>query len=100
MNVATEMSSKADFDRAGLSHEDMAAWLACDGAVTGNFRRDAESFSRQWRIGAVLIAQLPAKPARSEAQAAAASAIAARDRAVREYFLRAHVDALYRRLTG
>jgi thioesterase DpgC len=100
MNVIAEMSSKADFDRAGLSHEAVAAWLACDGAATGDFRRDAESFSRQWRNGAALIARLPAKPARSEAQAVAAAAIVARDRAARENFLRAHVDALYRRLTG
>ena len=30
-------------------------------AVTGDYRRDAENFSRQWRIGAELIAHLPAE---------------------------------------
>ncbi len=99
MDVAAEMS-KMDFDRGGLPPEDVAAWLACGGAVTGDFRRDAETLSRQWRIGAALSVQLPAKPSRSAAQAAASAAIVARDRAARENFLRAHVEALYRRLTG
>jgi thioesterase DpgC len=99
MDVATEMLSKTDLGRAGLPDDDVAAWLACDGAVTGDFRRDAESFSRQWRVGAALIAHLPAKPSRSAAQAAAAASIVARDRAAREDFLRAHIEALYRRLT-
>ena len=45
----------------------VAAWLASDDAVTGDYRRDAENFSRQWRIGAELLAKLPPKPARSQA---------------------------------
>ena len=98
--AVAEKSLPTALDGAGLPREDVAAWLACDGAVTGDFRRDAESFSRQWRIGAALIAHLPAKPARSQAQAAAAAEILARDRALRESFLRAHVETLYRDLTG
>jgi enoyl-CoA hydratase/carnithine racemase len=99
------MTSEADvrstdiYDRAGLPREAVAGWLLCDGSVAGDFQRDAESFSRQWRLGAELIARLPAKPARSPAQAAAAVAITARDRVARDNFLRAHVEALYRCLT-
>src|SRR5579863_4858598 len=99
MTIAAELSSTTVFHRAGLPQEEVAAWLACDGTVAGDFRCDAESLSRQWRIGAALHARLPGKSARSQAQAAAAVAIMARDRAARENFLSAHVEALYRRLT-
>ncbi len=67
--------------------------------LAGDFRRDSENFSRQWRIGTELVARLPAKAARSGPQAAAAAAINERDRAAREKFLDAHVETLYRRLT-
>ncbi len=98
--AVAEKSLLTVLDGAGLPREDVAAWLACDGAATEDFRHDAERFSRQWRIGAALIVRLPAKPARSQAQAAAVAEILARDRALRESFLRAHVEALYRGLTG
>jgi thioesterase DpgC len=87
------------FDRAGLPRDGIAAWHAGDDAVTGDYRRDAEDFSRQWRIGAELLAKLPEKPARSAAQAAAATAILQRDRNAREKFLRAHAETIYRHLT-
>jgi len=100
MTVAAEKSSADALFRAGLPHEEVAAWLACDGAVTADYRRDAENFSRQWRIGAGLLARLPAKPARSQTQAAAAVALIERDRSIREKFLGVHAETLYRRLTG
>jgi len=86
--------------RAGLPRDGVAAWRAGDDVVTGDYHRDAENFSRQWRIGAELVALLPAKPARSEAEAAAATAIVHRDREAREKFLGVHIEAIYRRLTG
>ena len=88
------------YARAGLPSETVAAWLACGGAVDGDHRRAIETFSRQWQIGAELLAQLPAKPKRSQAQTAAAAAIIERDRTAREDFLGAHAQALYRLLTG
>jgi len=88
------------FDRAGLPRELVAPWLDGDDAVTADFAGDREKFSRCWRIGAELLARLPAKPLRTEAQAAAAEAIMERDRAARAKFLDAHVEAVYRRLTG
>jgi len=88
------------FDRAGLPHERVAAWLDSDDRLTGDFRRDCETFSRRWALGADLLAQLPARPARSDAQAAAAVVIMERDRAARAKFLDVHVETLYRRLTA
>jgi len=88
------------FNRAGLPRDTVAAWLGSGGALHGDYGRDSENFSRQWRIGAELIARLPRKPDRSEAEAAAAMAILQRDRAARETFLGAHAETIYRRLTG
>jgi thioesterase DpgC len=87
------------FDRAGLPREVVAAWLDCDDAVTADYRRDAEKFSRRWTAGAELLAQLPTKPNRSDAQRAAVAAIAERDCATRGRFLDVHVETVYRRLT-
>jgi thioesterase DpgC len=87
------------FDTTGLPREAVAAWLDSDDRLAGNFRRDCETFSLRWKKGAELFARLPAKPARSEAQTAAAAAIMERERAARAAFLDAHVEAIYRRLT-
>jgi len=100
MAIAADTFSTDVFDRAGLPRDTVAAWLKCDGAVVRDYRRDTENLSRQWRIGAELVAHLPAKPSRSDAQAAAAAAIVSRDRVAREKFLGAHVEQIYRRLTG
>ncbi len=99
MAVLADTVSMDVFSGAGLPDEQITAWLEHDGAVIGDFRRDAKTFSRQWWIGAELIAQLPPKPIRSEAQGLAAAAIMARARAAREKFLDVHVEAIYRRLT-
>ena len=87
-------------DRAGLPRAGVAAWYAGGDTVSGDYRRDTEIFSRQWRIGAELLGYLPAKPGRSGAQAAAAVTIRQRDRAAREKFLGVHAETLYRVLTG
>ena len=99
MTLATDHRSTDIYDRAGLPRDAVAPWLACDGAVVGDRHRDTEHLLRQWQIGAELMARLPPKPARSNAQAAAAAAIVERDRAARQKFLSAHVEALYRLLT-
>jgi thioesterase DpgC len=99
MTAAADTASTDALGRAGLPRDTVAAWLGCDGVVAGDYRRDAENFSRQWRIGAELIALLPAKPSRSPAHVAAARTIRDRDRAAREKFLSLHVETIYRRLT-
>src|SRR5262245_32091633 len=82
------------FDRAGLPRELVAAWLDTDDMLAADFRRDCEKFSRFWGMGAELLARLPAKPARSDAQAAAAATVMERDRAARAKFLDVHVETL------
>jgi thioesterase DpgC len=89
----------ATLERAGLPSDAVVAWLDCDDALTADYRRDTDKFSRRWRIGAELVARLTPKPTRSDAQAAAATAIAQRDRAVRAAFLDRHTEVLYRQLT-
>jgi thioesterase DpgC len=100
MTVVEDAFPTDGFGRVGLPRETVASWLASGSALHGDYGRDAESFSRQWCIGAELVAKLPRKPARSEAQAAAAAAILQRDRAARETFLAVHAETIYRRLTG
>jgi thioesterase DpgC len=84
--------------RANLPRDAVTAWLA-DAAVTRDYRRDAEAFSRQWKRGAALLGKLPRKQARSPAEAAAATALLDRDRVSREHFLAAHVETVYRAIT-
>ena len=98
--AVVEDNSRIDvFEQAGLPREGIAAWLGTDDAVTGDFRRDADNFWRQWRIGAELLARLPQKSARSQAEASAAAAVLERDRESRARFLATHVETVYRRLT-
>ena len=87
------------FEQAGLPREAVVDWSGSEVAVTGDYRRDAEDFSRQWRIGTEMLMHLPPKNSRSEAQAAAAAEITRRDRAMRQKFLGAYVETIYRRLT-
>jgi thioesterase DpgC len=88
------------FDRGGLPRELVAQWLDCDDTLTRDFRADADKFSQRWKVGDELLARLPGKPKRSQAQAAAAVAIMERDRAARAAFLDAHTAAVYRHLTA
>src|SRR5271154_424308 len=99
MTVAKEKYPADPLSRIGLPRDAVLAWLNCDGVIDGDYRRAAENFSRQWRLGAELIALLPAKPSRSEAQHVAAVSIFERDRAAREKFLDAYTETIYRRLT-
>ena|SRR5690242_20201972 len=100
MDRNTQSDALAVFDRADLPREPVAQWLAGDDTVSGDYRADADKFSQRWSKGAELLARLPGKPARSQAQAAAAAAIVERDRAARAAFLDVHVEAIYRRLTA
>lgn len=86
--------------RAGLPQQDASSWLGSIPQVDENFERDAAAFTKFWRSGAALRNKLPAKPARNQNEAAACSLILAAERKARELFLAAHVDAVYRKLTG
>jgi (3,5-dihydroxyphenyl)acetyl-CoA 1,2-dioxygenase len=98
MTIAAEISEADVLAHAGLPRDEIAAWLE-SGAATGDDRCDVENGARQWRLGAALLARLPAKPSRSQVEAAAAAAILERDRTAREQFLAWHAEAVYRRLT-
>ena len=98
--AAAENQIDADaLANAGLPHEALSAWLTGGDTLTGDYRRDAETFAQRWRIGGELLSLLPPKASRSEAEARAAAAILKRDRAARTTFLARYVETVYRRLT-
>ncbi|HYS48926.1 MAG TPA: enoyl-CoA hydratase/isomerase family protein [Xanthobacteraceae bacterium] len=96
---AHDAGAAAALAAAGLSGEASAAWLANRPAASGDYRTDVAAFGRTWRLGLDLLAALPNKPSRNAAQASAAALIHRMDRAARDAFLIAHVEALYRALT-
>ncbi|MGI9523473.1 MAG: enoyl-CoA hydratase/isomerase family protein [Hyphomicrobiaceae bacterium] len=67
--------------------------------MTGQFDTDVSVCSSFWAELAAQLDQLPAKPDRSEAQAATASSILALARKARNLFLSRHVGTLYAQLT-
>jgi thioesterase DpgC len=69
-------------------------------ATTGRFEADTAAFSAYWRRAEEKLARLPAKPKRSAGEARDAAAILDAARGARVAFLEAHVDAVYRKLTG
>src|SRR5579883_3095388 len=86
-------------ERAQLAGDATGSWLENRPDVTGDYKRDAAAFSRQWQTGARLLSRLPAKPRRNEAEAAAAGLIIRIDREARDRFLAAHAEQVYRLLT-
>ena len=76
------------------------AWAGAAPAAGGNRAQDEERFARFWREGQTLLAQLPPKPRRNEAEAEIAAAILAACRAARERFLARHARALYDDVTA
>lgn len=85
--------------RAGIGNDAVAAWHAAAPHDTGDFAGDCARYSRFWESSAALLARLPAKPARDAKEADAAERIKQVARAARTRFLRAHVEAIYDRLT-
>jgi thioesterase DpgC len=84
---------------AVLPGEASSAWWKDRPTASGDYRRDGAAFAKTWRQGAELLAALPGKPSRSDAQARAAHLIQRTDRAARDAFLTAHAETLYRGLT-
>jgi thioesterase DpgC len=90
---------KIIFGNAGLSPKAGGAWLK-PFAFIGNYKRDIAQASKFWREGASLLAKLPNKPQRNQAQHSVAGVIQLRVRESREQFLSHHAEAVYRKLTG
>ena len=85
--------------RAGIGNDAVAAWLTAAPRDTADFAGDCARYSRFWESSSTLLARLPAKPARDAHQAEAAEQIKQVAREARTRFLRAHVEAVYDRLT-
>jgi enoyl-CoA hydratase/carnithine racemase len=85
---------------AGIAQKEAVSWLRSNPRVTGNYSRDVAAFSKFWRLGAAVRQKLPQKSKGNAAQATAAAAILRIERQAREDFLAAHIDTLYRKLSG
>jgi thioesterase DpgC len=89
----------ADLRAAGFDDHAIGEWIAAMPHRTGDYYVDRPRYERYWKICGDLVGRLPRKPARNEAEAAAASSILAAARNQREHFLAAHRDELYDELT-
>ena len=69
-------------------------------APSGRFDADREAFSTYWRRADEALARLPGKPKRDAGEARDVAAILEAARGARVAFLDAHVDTVYRKLTG
>ena len=85
---------------AGLPEEEVAIWRRGERVEFGSFPASVRAVSEYLSRGEALVARLPGRPARSEAEAAAAAAIADDLNAARVAFLRGHAEELYSALTG
>ena len=84
---------------AGLPEQAVAEWSRAFPAGTGPYESDVQRFASFWGQASALLRTLPRKPARNEAEQAAAEALLSVARASREAFLAAHVDHVYGILT-
>ena len=95
-----EPSPEADLlSQAGLPAETIAAWIESWPQTSGDYESDTERFSRFWMRMGELRAMLPAKPARSAVEIAAAELLMRLGGESRDAFLAAHAEAVYRALT-
>jgi thioesterase DpgC len=83
-----------------FSDSDVAAWREARPDLEGDLGADGEAASAFLLRGADLLARLPERPARSEAEQRAATEVMAALDEVRDRFLRRHTRALYAELTG
>lgn len=94
------MAAEEAIASAGLAVAAVAEWRAACPSSTAGLVSDSERYGAFWRQSAALIAALPKKPQRSDAEASAATTIFTAARESRERFLGAHAVAIYERLTG
>jgi (3,5-dihydroxyphenyl)acetyl-CoA 1,2-dioxygenase len=85
---------------AGLNSNAATAWAAAEPADAADLKADRRSYVEFWSQAARLIASLPKKPRRNDAERAAADAIFSATRAARDRFLAAHAGAIYGQLTS
>jgi thioesterase DpgC len=92
--VAAQLLRSAGFDESTI-----AEWSAEVPTAPADYSGDLHVYAKFWKRCEQLIARLPGKPARSEAEAAAARSILEAARAERERFLGAHAPTVYDELT-
>jgi enoyl-CoA hydratase/carnithine racemase len=93
----TELGSL--LEAAGLSRSEVDDWRAGEPDQSAPFEAAGAATSAHLVRGQELLARLPARPDRSEAERDAAALLAEALDAARTRFLRAHADALYAGLT-
>src|SRR5207253_397594 len=79
---------------------DLPPERAAERVEFGSFAASARAVSDYLTRGEALLARLPDRSSRNEAEAAAAGALTAALDSARERFLRAHAEELYSALTG
>jgi enoyl-CoA hydratase/carnithine racemase len=85
---------------AGLPEDEVAIWRRAERVEFGSFPASVRAVREYLSRGEGLVARLPERPARSDAEAAAAAAIADALNSARVAFLRGHAEELYSALTG
>jgi thioesterase DpgC len=90
----------AQLGAAGLDTTDAAGWAAAEPRARGNLAADGAVFTNYWRLSADLLARLPAKPRRNDAEQFAAELIKTKARHARVRFMAAHGEGLYDNLTA
>ncbi len=87
-------------EKAGLAAGEAQAWLAAWPELRSDYDDDSRACSRFWTLGGKLRARLPNRTERNAAQAAASGLIHAKERELRDGFLKLHAQELYARLTA
>jgi thioesterase DpgC len=89
----------ACLQRVGIGNQAIESWRTAAPLDTSDFTGDCARYSSFWQASAALLAQLPAKAARTVEQAEAGEHLKRVTRDVRTRFLAAHAAATYDRLT-
>jgi thioesterase DpgC len=98
--VAAPDDPAALLSAAGIASDAAAEWLASEQTRTADLATDRNRHATFWQRSAALVAALPAKPKRNEAEVAAAALILGRAREGRERFLAVHAEAVYDEITA
>ena len=85
--------------QAGLPEADIKAWHAAEPRGASNLSADRGTYGGYWERTQALLARLPKKPKRNEAERTAAATLLEAGRRHRDLFLKAHAVALYDQLT-
>src|SRR5262245_56478136 len=84
---------------AGLASATAHAWATAEPSTTTDLKSDRRSYGEFWRLGSELLAALPGRPDRNEAEREAVHAIFSASRHSRDRFLVAHAAEAYAELT-